>query len=82
MAPCHLTSSPSWRPARSSPTKTRGWDFQGLGPGAYALRLHSRNLDNTFTLSMGTPPPVLTNVWTGEVVSPFVKVSLVDARRR
>jgi hypothetical protein len=57
------------------------WAIKGLGPGDHRLRLLHRNPDTTFALSMGNPPPVLTNVWTGAVVSPFVKVSLVEARR-
>src|SRR5262249_870441 len=58
------------------------WAIRGLGPGDYHLRLHYRNPDSTFTLSYNKgdpPPPLLTNVWTGEVTSPAVKVSLAFA---
>jgi RNA polymerase sigma factor (sigma-70 family) len=52
------------------------WQFAGLRPGRYRLRLRYANASGEFMLSTGQPPPVLKGVWGGEIATPFVDVFL------
>ncbi len=51
------------------------WSFDDLKPGRYKLRLRYMNRDSEFKIGS---EPVLKDVWTGEIATPLVEVSLAE----